>query len=74
MSTPLRCVLVGVMIGLASVSPARADPSSFGSLGCRCNAPNETTSVQDDIQRGIRSGLHYPLDRATQQQNRPGDG
>jgi hypothetical protein len=46
---------------LAAATPAGADPSSFGALGCSCtqpaDAPHGKPAVKDQVSRGIQSGL-----------------
>ena len=46
---------------LAVATPASADPSSFGILGCSCtqpvDVPHGKLAVKDDVSRGIQSGL-----------------
>ena len=46
---------------LAVATPASADPSSFGTLGCSCRQPTDVPHgkpvVKDDVNQGIQSGL-----------------
>jgi hypothetical protein len=46
---------------LAVATPAGADPSSFGTLGCNCtqpiDVPHSNAAVKDHVSRGIQSGL-----------------
>jgi hypothetical protein len=46
---------------LAVATPASADPSSFGTLGCSCtqpiDVPHGKPAVKDQVSRGIHSGL-----------------
>jgi hypothetical protein len=56
-------VSVAITLGaaLAVATPAGADPSSFGTLGCNCtqpiDAPHGKSAVKDHVSRGIQSGL-----------------
>lgn len=53
---------VAIMLGtgLAIATPAGADPSSFGTLGCNCTPPIDVShgkpAVKDQVSRGIRNG------------------
>jgi hypothetical protein len=46
---------------MAVATPASADPSSFGTLGCSCTQPIEVPhgkpAVKDQVNQGIQSGL-----------------
>ena len=46
---------------LAVATPASADPSSFGTLGCSCtqpiDVPHGKPAVKDQVDQGIQSGL-----------------
>ncbi|MDT5342119.1 MAG: hypothetical protein QOE52_1303 [Mycobacterium sp.] len=53
-----------IMLGaaLAVATPASADPSSFGTLGCICSTqpgdgPQGGPTVKDQVNQGIRDGL-----------------
>jgi hypothetical protein len=60
-------ILLGVAIALSAAagaaSPASADPSSFGTLGCTCKpaatVPDGKTPATDPLIRGLQSGLGY---------------
>jgi hypothetical protein len=53
-------VLFSAAITLVA-TPASADPSSFGTLGCSCTQPGDVPhgklAVKDQVSRGIQSGL-----------------
>jgi hypothetical protein len=56
-------VSVAITFGaaLAVATPAGADPSAFGALGCSCTQPIEVPhgkpAVKDHVSRGIQRGL-----------------
>jgi hypothetical protein len=54
-------IALGVAAGVAT--PAGADPSSFGSLGCSCKppagAPDAKAPATDQMDQGIQNGLGY---------------
>jgi len=53
---------VAITLGaaLAVATPASADPSLFGALGCNCTQPADVPhgkpAVKDHVSRGIQSG------------------
>jgi hypothetical protein len=53
----------GIALGaaMAVATPAGADPSSFGTLGCSCtqpvDGPHGKPAVKDQVNQGIQSGL-----------------
>lgn len=61
----LKKVLLSAAIALgaalAVATPASADPSSFGTLGCSCtqpgDAPHGKPAFKDQVNQGIQSGL-----------------
>jgi hypothetical protein len=63
----IRKILFGTAIALAAAAgvatPASADPSSFGTLGCNCKppvvAPQDKAPVTDQVDQGIQNGLGY---------------
>jgi hypothetical protein len=63
----IRKILFGAAIALAAAvgvaTPASADPSSFGTLGCSCEppavAPPGKAPVNDQVDQGIQNGLGY---------------
>ena len=63
----IRNILFGAAIALAAAvsvaTPASADPSSFGTLGCSCKPPvvasPGTAPVTDQVDQGIQNGLGY---------------
>ena len=63
----IRNILFGAAIALAAAvsvaTPASADPSSFGTLGCSCTppvvAPPGTAPVTDQVDQGIQNDLGY---------------
>jgi hypothetical protein len=63
----IRNVLIGAAIAFgaaaAVATPASADPSSFGTLGCSCKppvvAPHGEAPASDAISQGIQNGLGY---------------
>jgi hypothetical protein len=60
-------ILFGAAIALAAAAgvatPASADPSPFGTLGCTCTspaaAPDSKAPVKDQLNQGIKNGLGY---------------
>lgn len=46
---------------VAVATPASADPSAFGPLGCSCtqpiDIPHGNLAVKDQIEKGLQSGL-----------------
>ena len=60
-------VLFGAAIALSAAAgvatPASADPSSFGTLGCSCQppvvAPPGKAPATDQVDQGIQNGLGY---------------
>jgi hypothetical protein len=52
---------ITLFAALAVASPASADPSSFGTLGCSCMQPGDVPqgkpAVKDQVNQGIQSGL-----------------
>jgi hypothetical protein len=60
-------VLFGAAIALSAAAgvatPASADPSSFGTLGCSCQppvvAPHGKAPATDQVDQGIQNGLGY---------------
>jgi hypothetical protein len=46
---------------MAAATPASADPSAFGTLGCSCtqpiDVPHGKSAVKDQLNQGIQSGL-----------------
>jgi hypothetical protein len=60
-------ILFGAAIALAAAAgvatPASADPSPFGTLGCTCTspvaAPDGKAPVKDQLDQGIKNGLGY---------------
>ena len=63
----IRNILFGAAIALAAAvsvaTPASADPSSFGTLGCSCQppvvAPPGKAPATDQVDQGIQNGLSY---------------
>ncbi len=55
----LACAALAVGAAVAMPAPAGADPSVFGELSCSCpqTVSNGGSSVADQIDRGIQSGL-----------------
>lgn len=55
----LACAALAVGAAVAIAAPAGADPSVFNDLSCSCpqTVSNGGTSVADQIDRGIQSGL-----------------
>ncbi|MFZ0226423.1 MAG: hypothetical protein WAL41_05640, partial [Mycobacterium sp.] len=61
----LKKVLLSAAITLgaamAVATPASADPSPFGTLGCSCTRPGDVPhgghAVKDQVNQGIQSGL-----------------
>ena len=64
---PVVALAVLTIAVLPTGTIAHADPNSFADLGCRCSQPNNTgpgtTTVHDQIESGIQSGLNYLRDR-----------
>ena len=60
-------ILFGAAIALAAAAvvatPASADPSPFGTLGCSCQppavAPHGKAPAADQVDQGIQNGLSY---------------
>jgi hypothetical protein len=60
-------ILFGAAIAFAAAagvaSPAGADPSPFGTLGCSCSAPatapDAKAPVTDQMHQGLKNGLGY---------------
>ena len=60
-------IVFGAAIALAAAAgvatPASADPSAFGTLGCSCTppvaAPDSKAPVTDQVDQGIKNGLGY---------------
>jgi hypothetical protein len=60
-------VLFGAAIALSAAAglatPASADPSPFGTLGCSCRPPVQVPDgkapVRDQVDQGIQNGLGY---------------
>jgi hypothetical protein len=56
-------VSVAITLGAALVvaTPAGADPSAFGALGCSCAQPSDVPhgepAVKDHVSRGMQRGL-----------------
>jgi hypothetical protein len=58
-------LLFGAAIALAATvvtaTPADAEPSQFGTLGCTCNPvtgmPGSTSDLQSQVDEGIQHGL-----------------
>ncbi len=54
-------IALGVAVGIAT--PAGADPSPFGALGCSCKAPvvapDGKAPATDQMDQGIQNGLGY---------------
>jgi hypothetical protein len=54
-------IALGAALGIAT--PASADPSSFGVLGCSCRPPvappDGKAPVTDQMDQGIQNGLGY---------------
>jgi hypothetical protein len=53
-------IAFGVAAGVAT--PASADPSSFGTLGCNCQPPAPApggTASTDQVDQGIQNGLGF---------------
>jgi hypothetical protein len=52
---------IALGIAIAVATPARADPSSFGTLSCSCTQPIDVPqgkpAVKDQLNQGIQSGL-----------------
>ena len=63
----IRKMLFGAAIALSAAAgvatPASADPSPFGTLGCNCEAPvtvpGGKAPVTDQMDQGIQNGLGY---------------
>jgi hypothetical protein len=63
----IRKVLFGAAIAFSVAAgvatPASADPSSFGTLGCSCQppvvAPPGKAPATDQMNQGIQNGLGY---------------
>ncbi|SPM28590.1 hypothetical protein MTAB308_2077, partial [Mycobacterium terramassiliense] len=55
----IACAALAVGAAVAIAAPAGADPSVFNDLSCSCpqTVSNGGSSVADQIDRGIRSGL-----------------
>ncbi len=55
----LACAALAVGAAVAIAAPAGADPSVFNDLSCSCSqtVSNGGSSVADQIDRGIQSGL-----------------
>jgi hypothetical protein len=60
--------LIGAAVALGfatagTATPASADPSAFGTLGCSCtppaSAPDANAPTTDQVDQGIRNGLGY---------------
>jgi hypothetical protein len=59
-------LLVGAVIALAAAvttaTPAGAEPSQFGTLGCSCNPatgiPDSTADLKSQVDEGIQHGLN----------------
>jgi hypothetical protein len=54
-------IALGVAAGIAT--PASADPSPFGTLGCSCSAPATAPDAgppaADQVDQGLKNGLGY---------------
>ena len=54
-------VAITLSAALAVATPASADPSSFGPLGCSCTQPSDVAqgkrAVKEQVRRGIQRGL-----------------
>jgi hypothetical protein len=54
-------VVITLGAALAVATPAGADPSSFGALGCSCTqpveVPHDKPAVKENVSRGIQRGL-----------------
>jgi hypothetical protein len=63
----IRKILFGAAIALAAAAavatPASADPSPFGTLGCSCRppvqGPDGKAPIRDQMDQGIQGGLDY---------------
>ena len=63
----IRNILFGAAIALAAAvsvaTPASADPSPFGTLGCSCQppvvAPGGKAPATNQMDQGIQNGLGY---------------
>jgi hypothetical protein len=63
----IRKVLFGAAIAFCAVAgmatPANADPSSFGTLGCSCtppvSVPDGKAPATNQVDQGIQNGLGY---------------
>jgi hypothetical protein len=61
----IRKVLIGAAIAFSaaagSATPANADPSAFGALGCSCKppvaVPGGKAPATDQVDQGIQNGL-----------------
>jgi hypothetical protein len=66
----LRKILIGVAIAFSAVAgiatPAGADPSPFGTLGCSCTppvaVPDGKAPAGNPMDQGIQNGLGYLRD------------
>jgi hypothetical protein len=63
----IKKILFGAAIALVAAAgvatPASADPSAFGTLGCSCTppvaAPDGKAPATDQVDQGIQNGLGY---------------
>jgi hypothetical protein len=63
----IKKVLLGAAIALSAAAglatPAGADPSPFGTLGCSCQppvvVPDGTAPATNQMDQGIQNGLGY---------------
>jgi hypothetical protein len=63
----IKKILFGAAIALVAAvgvaTPASADPSAFGTLGCSCTppvaAPDGKAPATDQVDQGIKNGLGY---------------
>jgi hypothetical protein len=57
----LLSAAIALGAAMAVATPAGADPSAFGTLGCSCtqpvDVPHGKPAVKDQLNQGIQSGL-----------------
>jgi hypothetical protein len=70
-------LLVGAAIALAATvatsTPAYAEPSQFGTLGCSCNPATGMPDSTSDLQSQVDEGIQHGLGSLHTSQLRPGD-